>query len=303
MLNTISNEVSSTRDYTKMSPTPTGLLQRITIFGALLICALAIFVLGSNYYPAFPTNGNAVYAASLSVLFLIGANLLKRSDRFARYWQISYAFFVASSVNLVSVLFAGYNSTILQYFGISMASNQGLAFAKVYDALLVSIPILLLVRISGENLSSLFLNTGRVKWWLAIGSLVLINFFTSALIFFSSEYKSMANLGSAVVWGGLFAASNGFLEELWMRGLFLKKLIPLIGVVGTILLTSIWFSALHLLSVAYLPMTVIPIFLLNTFSLGLACSYLIIKTNSIWGAVALHAAADLFLFIALLAIR
>jgi len=50
-----------------------------------------------------------------------------------------------------------------------------------------------------------------------------------------------------------------------------------------------------------MPAAVIPIFLVNTFTLGLACGILILKTNSIWGAVMIHAAADLFLFIAVLA--
>jgi membrane protease YdiL (CAAX protease family) len=41
--------------------------------------------------------------------------------------------------------------------------------------------------------------------------------------------------------------------------------------------------------------------LANTLTMGLACGYLTIKTDSIWGAVLIHAAADLFLFIAMLA--
>jgi len=35
--------------------------------------------------------------------------------------------------------------------------------------------------------------------------------------------------------------------------------------------------------------------------LGLACGYVMMKTDNIWGAVLIHAAADLFAFIALLA--
>ena len=46
---------------------------------------------------------------------------------------------------------------------------------------------------------------------------------------------------------------------------------------------------------------VLPIFVLNTLTLGLACGYLMMKSDSIWGAVLIHAAADLFLFISVLA--
>lgn len=285
----------------KVPPASTSLAHRAGLFVLFLICALAIFLFGSNYYKAFPTNGNSTYSAGLSAVFLIAAVLFRRSDKLARYWQIAYAFFVASAVNLVSAIFAGYNTTIVQFFGVSLATNQGQAIAKLYDALLVVIPIIVLSKLSGADLGSLFLKKGNMRLGLGIGTLVLFNFLTSALIFYATAYTSPAVLGSAIVWGTLFAFSNAFLEELWLRGLFLKKLVPLIGVAGTVLLTSTWFASIHLLAVSYLPPTTIPIFLVNTFTLGLACSILMLKTDSIWGAVMIHAAADLFLFIAMLA--
>ena len=280
-----------------------GRLSQAGLFVVCLVCALAIFLFGPSYYKAFPTNGSSIYAAILTIVFLVAALLFRRSVKFNKYWQIAYAFCAASVVNLVSSLFAGYNTAILGFFNITMNTNQGLAIAKLYDALLVIIPILVMVKFSGADLGSLFLARGNLKWGLGIGFLVLFNFFTSVLIFFAPGYKDLAVLGTVIVWGALFAFSNGFMEELWMRGLFMKKLVPLIGVTGTVLVTSVWFAALHWLSVAYLPATVVPIFLVNTFTLGLACGCLMVKTNSIWGAVLIHAAADWFLFIATLAIR
>jgi membrane protease YdiL (CAAX protease family) len=82
-----------------------------------------------------------------------------------------------------------------------------------------------------------------------------------------------------------------------------KKLLPLVGVAGTVILTSIWFGAMHFLSVAYMPFAIVPIFVINTLTMGLACGILMVKTDSIWGAYLIHAAADLFLFIAMLAIH
>jgi membrane protease YdiL (CAAX protease family) len=55
--------------------------------------------------------------------------------------------------------------------------------------------------------------------------------------------------------------------------------------------------------VAYLPAIAVPVFLINTFTLGLACGILMQKTDSIWGAYLIHMAADIFLFIATLAAR
>lgn len=299
----ISSNFRGMQEPVNETPLSTSLAYRAGLFVLFLICALAIFLFGSNYYKAFPTNGNSIYSASLSAVFLIAVVRLRRSEKLFKYWQIAYAFFVASAVNLVSALFAGYNSTILGFFGLSMGTNQGLALAKLYDAVLVVITILVLVKLSGADLGALFLKKGNLKWGLGIGALVLFNFLTSVLIFFGPGYSPPVKLGSAIGWGVVFAFSNGFLEELWFRGLFLKKLIPLIGVTGTVLLTSVWFASIHALSVSYLPSIVIPIFLVNTFTLGLACGYLMLKTDSIWGAVMMHAAADLFLFIATLAIH
>jgi membrane protease YdiL (CAAX protease family) len=279
-------------------------MYKVVVFSVLLICSLAVFLFGPNYYQLFPTNGNVIYAAILSSVFLIAALLFKRNNKLSNYWGITYAFFVASMINFVSDLFAGYNSTFVQFFGMTIDANKTQALAKVYDTLLVIIPILVLTLVSGANLSSLFLKIGNQarKWGFGIGALVLVNYFTSVLIFFGTSYE-LPKLGSAIIWGIVFSFSNSMLEELWVRGLFLKKLTPLIGTAGAVLLTSITFAAMHFLGVAYLPAITVPIFVINTFTLGLACGILMLKTDSIWGAYLIHAAADLFLFIATLAVH
>jgi membrane protease YdiL (CAAX protease family) len=284
------------------APFSTGLAGRIGLFVLFLACSLLIFLLGANYYKMFPTNGNRIYAACVAAVFLVAALLFKSSSRLHPYWQVFYAFFVASMVNLISDLFAGYNGRILQWLGIASGTNAEYGIAKVYDALLVIIPILVLSKLAGADLGGLFIKKGNHhwKWGVGIGSLLVINYLTSVLIFFGTGYR-LDRLGPAILWGLVFAFSNSFMEELWVRGLFLKKLVPLIGSAGAIILTSAWFASLHFLSLAYLPAAVVPIFVINTFTLGLACGILTLKTDSLWGAVLVHAAADLFLFIATLA--
>jgi membrane protease YdiL (CAAX protease family) len=287
-----------------VAPLPSGLAGRIGLFVFFLACSLLIFLLGANYYKLFPTNGNWIYAACVSVAFLVAALFCKRSARLRPYWQVMYAFFIASAVNLILDLFAGYRVNIEGWIGIAEGTNIALAFEKVYNILLVIVPILILSKLGGANLGGLFLKRGSQswKWGLGIGLLVVFNFLTSGLIFFGTGY-SLDKLGPAILWGGVFALCNSLAEEMWVRALFLKKLVALIGGAGAILLTSTWFAALHFLSVAYLPAAVVPIFVINTFTLGLACGILMLKTDSLWGAFLVHAAADLFLFIATLAVR
>lgn len=275
---------------------------KVVMYIILLICSLAVFVLGSNYVQLFPTNGNRIYAICLTGLFLIAALLFKRSANYFKYWPIAYAFFIASAVNLVSVLFAGYNTQFVYLFGYTTDANRIAALAKMYETLLIVIPIIGLTLLPGADLGSVFLKIGNqnYKWGFGVGGLVLVNFFTSVLIFFGTGYE-LPKLGSTIVWGFVFSICNALSEELWIRGIFMKKMVPLIGVVGTVLLTSTTFGVFHMTSVAYLPAIAVPVFLFNTFTLGLACGILMLKTDSIWGAYLIHMAADVFLFIATLA--
>jgi len=141
---------------------------------------------------------------------------------------------------------------------------------------------------------------GDLKTRLGIGALVLFNLITSAFLFFGLRFTNMNQLFTAFLYGLVFAFANGFLEELWLRAIFLRPLLPLLGVNGSILLTSIIFASIHAGATYFMPIS-IPFMLVNTLTLDLACGYLIVKTNSIWGAVLIHAAADFFLFFALLA--
>lgn len=277
---------------------------KVVMFVVLLICSLAVFVLGSNYVRLFPTNGNIAYAICLTGFFLVAALIFKRSANLAKYWPLAYAFFIASAVNLVSVLFAGYNTWFVNLFGFTSDANRIDALAKMYETLLIVIPIIVLTLLSGADLGSIFVKLGNqnYKWGFFVGGMVLVDFFTSVLIFFGTGYE-LPKLGSAVLWGFVFSIFNAFSEELWFRGLFMKKMAPIIGIAGTVLLTSTTFAVLHLTSVAYLPSIAVPIFLINTFIMGLACGILMVKTDSIWGAYLIHFAADVFLFIATLAAR
>ncbi len=284
--------------------TVTSTREKVILSVIILACSTTVFLIAPKHAPLFPTNGNPVFAASVSAAFLLAALLFKRSEKLARFSPVAYAFFIASGYNLVADLFGGYDPTILGWFGVIQGSNPGMGISKVYEMLLAIVPFIALTLLSGAGLRSIYLTKGNInyKWGLGVGALFVINYLTSVLMFYGKEY-ALPTLGSAVLWGLVFAFCNSILEELWVRGLFMKKLIPLVGVVGTVILTSTWFGLMHLLSVVYMPAFAIPVYVINTITMGIACAILMLKTESIWGAFGLHAAADLFLFIALLAIR
>lgn len=275
-------------------------LQRLGLFILFLVCGFAIFVFGSNYFDIFPTNKNLTYNLTISALFLVIALWLKRDKHQNKYWRIAYAFFVASVAFPVTLLLSKWSDVVLGWFNVTIETSQGIAIAKTYEMILIVIPILLLTKLSGADFGSIYLTRGNWKLSLGIGALVFFNFAISALLYFAERYTSTDILGAAIVWGFVFSLANSFMEELWLRGIFLKHFEPLFGVGGSVLLTSIVFASMHAGAV-YLTPAAVPFLLVYALTLGIGCGYLMMKTNNIWGAMLIHAAADLFGFIAFMA--
>ena len=285
---------------TKKEANQPNWFQRLGLFTIFLACGFAILVFGSNYFEIFPTNKNLIYNLTLSLLFLVVAMWLKRDKHRNRYWRIAYAFFVASVAFPVTLLLSRWGDVVLGWFNMTVETPQGIAIAKTYEMILVVIPILLLTKISGADLGSIYIKRGNWKLSLGIGTLLFFNFAISALMFFADRYTRTDVLGAAIVWGLVFSFANGFMEELWLRGVFLRHFEPLFGVGGSVLLTSIVFASMHAGAV-YLNPAAVPFLLVYALTLGIGCGYLMMKTDNIWGATLIHAAADLFGFIALLA--
>jgi membrane protease YdiL (CAAX protease family) len=279
---------------------PTNWTQRLGLFILFLICELAIVLFGSNYFDVFQTNKNLAYQATLSVAFLVAAMWLKRSERLNRYWQIVFALFIVSFVITTTSLIGSWNTALLNWLNVPADTSQRQAVGKIYEMLMVVVPILVLTKLSGADLGTIFIKRGDLKMGLGIGALVFVFLGTASFMFAATRFSSTKLLGDAVVWGLVFSIANGFLEELWLRGIFLKRLVPLVGVGGSVLLTALVFGLMHGFAFYFDPIALI-FYMLNTVALGLACGYLMMKSDSIWGAMVIHAASDFFLFIAVLA--
>jgi membrane protease YdiL (CAAX protease family) len=148
--------------------------------------------------------------------------------------------------------------------------------------LMVVVPILVLTKLSGADLKSIFIKRGDLWMGLGIGALVFVFLGTASFMFAVTRFSSTKLLGDAVVWGLVFSIANGFMEELWLRGIFLKRLAPLLGVGGSVLPTALVFGLMHGFAFYFDPIALI-FYMLNTVALGLACGYLMMKSDSIWG--------------------
>jgi membrane protease YdiL (CAAX protease family) len=99
-----------------------------------------------------------------------------------------------------------------------------------------------------------------------------------------------------IPWILLFVLANSFNEELLFRGLFLRKLGPLLGAFPANLCMAISFVALHY-GVDYTQNILMILVLL--LPLGLALGYVMQKTNSIIGSWLIHASVDIAVVLAL----
>lgn len=267
-----------------------GLRRRIGLFALFLLCGLLIFVAGD-----FLKNEiQVIFRICITAAFLLIALWLRRNERRGKYFQVTFAFFIVSLVTLL-------NSLVPLPGSGSGPTVEGHLLQQIFSTLVIVIPIVLLTRFSGDSMGSIYLQKGRLRLGLLIGLVpflffvILILAFPAGLkyasMFFSiSEeitYEKILSLMPAVA---VFVLLNGFKEELWYRGVFLRKFETFLGVWPSNILTAFVFATSHV-GVSYTP--VLLVFLGITFALGLAWGYVMQKTNSIIGSALFHAAMDI----------
>jgi membrane protease YdiL (CAAX protease family) len=267
-------------------------IRKIATFLVILVCGLVVFLLGTSYYDRFPTNSSGLFKIGTSVVLLASALYFRKNESVKPYWRLVYAFFVASMVNVITWYTAIYvREAIFNYLNISSSEFPGIAYIKLWEATLVVGTILILIKLSGADLASIYINKGNLKWAMRISLLALVNLLASAFLIAASVGNDIEAMIPILPWIIVFSLANAFMEELWFRGLFLGRLAPILGDGGAIWLTSIWFGLIHVFAV-YVSGVGALIFGILTLTLGLAFGLLMIKTKNIWGASLFHAAAD-----------
>lgn len=230
-----------------------------------------------------------------SILFVSTIILYKTEKSWNEYWKISYALLI-SSVGLVLAGFFGNWHTLIP--GLSLSTVEGVSIAKVAEVLPIVATILIGTWLVERNFTPIFLRGGDLKKTLKIGLIVspvaLIPFFALGGLGLS---VGLDVISAWLPWMCVFAFSNAFMEELMIRGLFLKKYNVIFGRNTSLLLTSVIFALFHQAIIAYTDPVSFTVFLLVTFLLGISWGYVMQKSDSIWGAVLAHAIADILFLI------
>ena len=267
----------------------------IYFFLLLLMCGISLPSLsGLLVFPfsIVPTGLTLVYSIILSFVFLISAIFLCSRKNLKDYWQVFFAFFIASFAIFFDFL-----------VNIPSDTMNGLVVDMLVSTSIIVSIIILLTRIFGNTLSSIFLKKGNIKLGMIVG---LTGFFIFALTsipaaeyLFQGQNLNLNKVLSWMPWIIPIVLLNGVREELMYRGLFLKKFETKLGLKTSNLLQAIIFSLSHSVAGvgfnAYTPL--IWILVIFTFSLGLVWGYIMQRTDSILGSILFHAGTDIPIFI------
>lgn len=229
--------------------------------------------------------------------FLVSALLLRRNECYKKYWPVLFAFFIASFAQALDYYFSGW---ALSLTGLDINTLAGIVMDKLESTFLIVVSIILFTKLSGDNMASIYLQKGNLRQGLVIGLVVFFVIAAISVPWAKWQYQTGAlSMARAIPWIPyifLFVFANGINEELLFRGLFLRKLEPLIGAFPANLCMAIPFTMLHI-GVDYSQnVLMLLVFLLP---LGLALGYVMQKTNSILGSWLIHASVDIAVVLAL----
>jgi membrane protease YdiL (CAAX protease family) len=268
-------------------------MRKLVVSLCLLLAGLSIFVLGSPYYSAFPTNGNLVYYVALTVFYLVLAVVLKRSRSLSRYGPAAYGLFIASA----ALLFLG--TGLLNIRAATPDPLLAMARDKVNDFVHVVPVIIALTLVAKDDLKSVFIATGNLKAGLIFGSASFLVWAVFAFLLQAGASGMPQLSAGAILFILIFVLCNGIMEELWFRAIFLKRYQPLIGRTAAILVTSAVFGASHVNATYEFPGGGI-VFGVVVFVLGVVGAYSMYRTDSLIGAVLFHAGYDLMIIVPIL---
>jgi membrane protease YdiL (CAAX protease family) len=270
---------------------------RLGLFLLFVIIGLLLFFVFSHFRPLFSRNVDIPARIALILALLASSLLLRRSERLNKYWPVFFAFFTASFAQALDYYFSGWS---LSLFGLDVTSPAGIAVDKLESTFLIVVLIIVLTKLSGNSMSSIYLQKGNLRQGLIIGLTVFVVVAAVSIPWAKWQYQaedlSVQRVVPWIPWILLFVLANGFNEELLFRGLFLKKLEPLLGAFPANLCMAIPFVALHY-GVDYTQNIFLIMALL--LPLGLALGYVMQKTNSIIASWLIHASVDIAVVLAL----
>lgn len=274
---------------------------------AVLCVGAGIVALSMRYVPGDLTR--IIYGVLVCALFLALALVARRRAGLRRFWELPFAFFILAVFvlldNTLPRAFATYLLHSPPTAGDPLAGTVGASvLVQVLELVVTVIVVVGLTKAVGGDLGALYLRPGRVGVALVIGVIGFVVFFALAAFHVSSRIfptngpvtldRFLALTPALLVVG----FSNGFLEELVFRGLFLGKYNAFFGPYLANVLQALVFALAHV-GVTYTPFALAFIVVI-VFPLGLIGGSLMRSSNGIVASTLFHGGADISIYLAFL---
>jgi len=196
-------------------------IQRLGPFLLFLLFGLLLFFVFSHFRPLLPRNVEVISRIAFILALLTTSLLVRRSKRFNKYWLVFFAFFTASLAQALDYYFSGWSLSLL---GLDIKTPAGIAMDKLESTFLIVASIILLTRLSGGNMASIYLRKGKFRFALIIGLIVFLAVAAISIPWAKWQYQtgdlSLGRVIPWIPWILIFVLANGLNEELLLRGLF-----------------------------------------------------------------------------------
>jgi len=254
-----------------------------------------VFTVG-GYENFVPSGIRPLNRAIVFCILVVSVYVAKKSEKLQPYWRVLFSFAV-SSAGLLAAWYLGQLFRLIP--GLSISTVEGVAIAKIAEVFPIIVAIVLGVWIVEKDMTSVFLKGGNVKRSITLGLLVsplgLITFLALGGLGITVEANLII---SWIPWIFAFSIANSLMEELMIRGLFLRKYAVFFGQTGSLLLTSVVFTLFHFAILANADFILSSILVVIFFVFGLAWGYVTQKSDNIWGSVLAHMISDMLVILA-----
>ncbi len=266
-------------------------ISRLVLGFAFVIIGTLIIVIFSPYRPFFHGITDTLGRLVLTGFLILSALVARKSSRLNQYWQVLFGLFILALTVSLDFWAAGFMQNVLN---VPTNTPGALALEKIKSASIAAFVVLLLTKLSGVGLGSVYIQRGRLTKSLMIGFAAFIIAAAGAIpmsqLLFSGKPVEWSVLIQWLPWILLFVLGNAIFEELLFRGLFLRKLEAFYGKFLSNCLIVLVFTGLHL-GVTYTRDQML--FLVILIPLAFLWGYIMQKTDTIWGSVLFHAGMDL----------
>ena len=265
--------------------------ERISLAFFFIAMGSLIIIVFSPWRPMLGWVEDYIGRVSLIVLLLAAVGSVSRSPQLEKHRQLLTGLLIlASAVSLEWILGVYWSDHLWN----AVKTPAGLAFQKLNESVIVIGAVILLNKLAGGSLGSIYIQKGDLKSGLTIGIIAFLVCVAGSIPMAAGLFKAqdlgLARIITWLPWLLLYALANAAFEEIMFRGLFLRKLNPFFGKFLSNFLIALVFTGLHG-AVTYTSDNIL--FLAIVFPLALAWGYVTQKTDSVWGSILFHAGTDL----------